>query len=198
VQAIRIIQGEHRALAAVLHGMLHVVREIRYFDVKPNFELLGAMTYYIQAFPERLHHPKEEAYLFKFLRLRHPDAAPLLDRLHAQHQLSGVQVRAMQDALVRYQQNGAGEFPAFAGAVAAYAAFHWDHANIEDNKLLPLARNHLTTEDWKTIDAAFMAHADPLLGTEASAEFNELFRKIVSLAPPPLGIRPKLEAVPRR
>jgi len=29
VQAIRIIQEEHRSLAAVLHGMLYLVHEIR-------------------------------------------------------------------------------------------------------------------------------------------------------------------------
>ena len=30
VQAKRIIEEEHRSLAAVLHGMLYVIREIRY------------------------------------------------------------------------------------------------------------------------------------------------------------------------
>ena len=51
----------------------------------PNFELLGAMIYYIDAFPERFHHPKEDEYLFRLLRVRHPDAAPLLDRLNIEH-----------------------------------------------------------------------------------------------------------------
>src|SRR5262249_47704398 len=138
--------------------MLHVVREIRYFAVEPNFELLAAMVHYIQAFPERLHHPKEEAYLFKYLRMRRPEVAPILDRLHAQHHDSAQKVRAIEETLERYRQAGHAQFPAFANAVAAYAAFHWEHAAVEENEILPLARAHLTAEDWLTIDAAFAAN----------------------------------------
>ena len=79
MEAIRIIVNEHRALAAVLHGMLYLVHEIRDHDDKPDFNLFGAMIYYIDSFPERFHHPKEDQYLYRFLRMRHPEAAPLLD-----------------------------------------------------------------------------------------------------------------------
>ena len=85
MQAIRTIQDEHRSLAAILHGMLHLVHAIRDRGVRPDFNVLGAMIYYIDAFPERFHHPKEDEYLFRFLRIRHPDARPLLDRLKSEH-----------------------------------------------------------------------------------------------------------------
>ena len=42
VQAKRIIEEEHRSLAAVLHGMLYVVREIRYVGIEPDFVLRQA------------------------------------------------------------------------------------------------------------------------------------------------------------
>ena len=58
----------------------------------------------------------------------------------------------------------------------------------EEDKLIPLAREHLTAEDWKEIDAAFVGHSDPLFGANAEAEYNSLFRKIVNLAPPPIGV----------
>ena len=44
MQAKRIIEEEHRSLAAVLHGMLYVVREIRYMGMQPDFVLLEAMA----------------------------------------------------------------------------------------------------------------------------------------------------------
>ena len=44
MQAKRIIEQEHRSLAAVLHGMLYVVREIRYGGAAPDFELLPAFA----------------------------------------------------------------------------------------------------------------------------------------------------------
>ena len=98
MQALRIIVDEHRALAAVLHGMLYLVHGIRDRGSKPNFELLGAMIYYIDAFPERFHHPKEDEYLFRLLRLRHPEAAPLLDRLKMEHRAGAEDPNARADA----------------------------------------------------------------------------------------------------
>jgi len=37
VQAIRIIEDEHRSLAAVLHGLLYMVRQVREHGAKPDF-----------------------------------------------------------------------------------------------------------------------------------------------------------------
>src|SRR5271166_1271540 len=122
MEAIRIIQDEHRSLAAVLHGMLYLVHEIRDRGATPDFEVFGAMVYYLDAFPERFHHRKEDQHLFARLRLRHPDAAPLLDRLETEHSLGAEKIRSLEQALTRYQQGGAAEFSAFLAAVEGYAA----------------------------------------------------------------------------
>ena len=67
---LAIIGDEHRSLAAVIHGLEFLVREARAAGRPPSFPLLRAMLRYIDAFPERLHHPKEDAYLFRKLRER--------------------------------------------------------------------------------------------------------------------------------
>jgi hemerythrin-like domain-containing protein len=190
MQAIRIIQDEHRALAAVLHGMGYLVREIRDGRAKPDFAVLGAMIYYIDAFPERFHHPKEDRYLFRILRKRYPEASTVLDRLGAEHDIGAHKIRALEQAFARYQQGGPAEFAAFATAVETYAAFHWQHMRTEEKEVLPLAREHLTPADWAEIDDAFLGHADPLLGADARAEYQALFRRIVNLAPSPIGLGP--------
>ena len=190
MDAIRIIHDEHRSLAAVLHGMLYLVRDTRLRASAPRFDVLGAMVYYIDAFPERFHHPKEDAYLFKFLRMRNPEAGPLVTRLESEHRAGAEKIRVLEQALERYEHGGACEFPAFAEAVQAYAAFHWDHMRTEEDKLLPLARLHLTTADWVEIDSAFLGHTDPLFGPAAGGEYDALFRRIVNLAPPPIGVGP--------
>jgi len=190
VHAIRVIYDEHRALAAVIHGMLYLVREIRYGGAEPKFDVLRAMVHYIHAFPERFHHPKEEAYLFRMLRTSSPHAAPLLDRLETEHRASADRIRNLELALARYEQEGAESFAPFAAAVADYAAFHWEHARAEETELLPLAEAFLTDAEWREIDAAFAGHSDPLVGADAGAEYATLFRHIVDLAPPPLGTGP--------
>jgi hemerythrin-like domain-containing protein len=190
VNAKRIIEAEHRSLAAVLHGMLYVVREIRFGGAEPNFELLDAMVDYIDTFSERFHHPKEDAYLFKLLRSRYPSAEPLLDQLVLEHQAGADKLRALRRMLQRYRETGIGAMPEFAARVAEFAAFHWDHMRLEEDKALPLATAHLTSRDWEVIDAAFLGHTDPLLGAERGAEYQQLFRRIVDLAPRPIGKAP--------
>ena len=192
MQAIQIILDEHRALAAVLHGLLFLIRNIRGRGDKPDFVVLGAMICYIDAFPERFHHPKEDDYLFPRLRERHPDAAPLLDRLAAQHEQGAEKIRALEQLLLHYQHRGAVEFSKFAAAAEDYAAFHWDHMRLEEKEVLPLAEKYLSVADWKAIDVAFLGHTNPMLGADAGTQYGALFTRIVNLAPPPIGVGPQI------
>jgi hemerythrin-like domain-containing protein len=190
MQAIRIIRDEHRAIAAILHGMLFLVRKIRDRGATPDFNLFGAMIYYIDAFPERFHHPKEDRYLFHVLRIRHPASASLLDRLEDEHRTGAYKIRALEQALARYQHGGVSEFPDFAKAVEDYAAFHWNHMRAEEDEVLPLAEKHLSAADWDGVDTAFLGHVDPMHGAGAEGEYQALFTRIVNLAPPPIGVGP--------
>lgn len=190
MRAIQIIEDEHRSLAAVLHGLLYLVREIRLRGVAPDFELLGAMLHYIDAFPERFHHPKEDAYLFRKLRERDPSAAALLDHLEAEHVEGARLIQGLKDALARCQHEEGRDIANFAQRAADFASFHWDHMRREETEVLPRSRNHLTAQDWEEIDTAFADNDDPLLGANARDAFRQLFRKIVNLAPPPLGVGP--------
>ena len=81
MKAIEIIQDEHRAITAVVEALRHIVAEIGAGRIAPDHALLGALFHYIGQFPERLHHPKEDEFLFARLRVRRPDAAPVLDGL---------------------------------------------------------------------------------------------------------------------
>ena len=187
MQALRIIRAEHRSLAAVLDGMIYLVHQIRDRGAEPDFNLLGAMIYYFDAVPERFHHPQEDEYLFHRLRLRHSDAVPLLERLRSEHRAGAEKIRTLALALTRYQQGGAAEFSNFITAVEAYASFQWKHMATEEKEVLPLAEKYLTAPDWKVIDAAFLGHTDPMLGTQAGTEYKALFDRIFKLAPPPIG-----------
>ena len=173
--------------------MQHIVREIRDHGVEPRFDALGAMIYYIDAFPERFHHPKEDRYLFRLLRARYPSAGAIIDRLEAEHLIGAHKIRALEQALARYQSGGRPEFLAFAACVEDYADFHWKHMRCEEEELVPLAREHLTGADWEEIDRAFLGNADPLIGVDAGMRYRALFSRIVNLAPAPIGLGPAME-----
>jgi hemerythrin-like domain-containing protein len=187
MRAIHIISEEHRTSTAVLHGILFVLRHVGYGIAEPDFELLGAMISYLRVFPERHHHPKEDAYLFRLLRVRNPAIAPLLDRLHGEHRMNDAKLREIEERFSAYQRDGDAQLPALYEAVARYAAFHYAHMRVEEDEVLPAAAEYLTAADWSEIDAAFEGRTDPLLGAEEGFEFGTLFRRIVSMAPAPLG-----------
>jgi len=185
-KTLTVIREEHRALAGVLHALQYLVEQIAEGKRTPDFELLNAMVTYILAFPVRLHHPKEDEYLFSALRSRDAAVAPVLDELEAEHAQDRDLAQDLQDTLRRYQGD-AGERLAFAASVGGYAEFQWAHMRKEEDVILPAAERALSPEDWATIDSAFLSNQDPLVGVRVAEEFRELFQRIMSAAPAPIG-----------
>jgi hemerythrin-like domain-containing protein len=188
--AISIILDEHRSLAAVLHGLRHLAREMRDRGKAPDFRLLGAMLYYLDAFSEKLHNPKESAYLFARLRARTHDADAVIDELERQHAESAQLGRDLDHALARLEAGMSDGVALFSAAVERLMEEAWRHMATEEKVLIPLARKHLSAEDWTEIARAFGENGDPRFGAEPDHEFRDLFSRIVNLAPPPIGVGP--------
>lgn len=193
MKSLRIIQDEHRAITAVVEGLRHLVRAVSDGRMAPDHALFGAMFHYIETFPERLHHPKEDDYLFARLRLRRPEVAPILDTLSREHHVGNERFYELKAKWERFRDDPAA-LTAFADGVERYSHFHWRHMRREEDEVFPLARQALTTEDWQAIDAAFASNEDPIVGVPASKAFRELFRRIVAIAPPPWGVGPEIGA----
>jgi hemerythrin-like domain-containing protein len=186
---ITIIKDEHRALASVLSGLLHLIEQIRGGQA-PDFPLMTSILNYIQAFPDKLHHPKEDDYLYRILRERDPGAAATLDELQDEHQRGPDTMRALVQALQAYER-APEAFEAFAQAVSGYAQHQWAHMRTEEEVILPRAEKALLASDWAEIEAAFKSNADPLVGVGTQREFRDLFRQVVNLMPAPLGLGPE-------
>jgi len=194
-KAIRIIHDEHRSISAVLSGLKELALAARDPKLQPEFAVFHAMIHYIDEFPERLHHPKEDNYLFARLAERAPETRPLVEELRAEHVLGAKLVRDLESALLAFEVNGARDAPAFDAAVNAYAQFHWDHMRKEEKQLMPLAERHLTEADWRWIEAAFAGNRDPIADLR-ERDFADLFRHIVSLAPAPVGVGDRWKKTP--
>ena len=187
--AVTIIKDEHRALASVLSGLKYLIEQTRSAGQSPDFPLLKAMLAYIEAFPDKLHHPKEDEYVYKVLRERDPEVARTLDELLDDHRKGPLATRRMVDTLGAYELNSS-EFEAFAQAVADYSEFQYAHMRKEEEAVLPVAERAMRASDWAAIDAAFGSNADPLVGVSTQKEFRELFRAVVNLMPAPMGLGP--------
>lgn len=186
-ESIQILKSEHRSISAVLHGLKELARMAQDASVRPKFQVLRSMIRYIDEYPERLHHPKEDRYLFARLLARAPEAKPLIEALQAEHEQGARLVRELERALVFLEEGWPAGAREFRRAAEAYAEFHWQHMRREESELLPLAERHLTAADWVAIDAAFDANLDPIAGMSV-LEFEKLFTRIVNLAPQPVGL----------
>jgi len=189
-RALTIIKDEHRAMAAVLRGFQYLVQQIRNGQAKPDFKLMKSMLDYIEAFPDKLHHPKEDEYLYRILRERTDEVTATLDLLEHEHQQEPTWLNALRETLENYEQDASG-FDAFSEEVERYVASHFSHMNKEEDVIMPVAEQVLTAEDWTSIDAAFRSNEDPIVGAGTQREFRELFRRIVNLMPAPMGLGPE-------
>lgn len=185
-KSLDIIHEEHRAMAAMLSGLRTLATEIEVGRIRPDFDLLAAMIRYIDEVPEKVHHPKEDQYLFAKLRLRCPEALPYLAQLEVEHEQGQGRIRSLRAALEGYRQAGDAGFDGFHAALKRYVEEEWLHMNTEEHKIFPLARRHLTAEDWAEIDAAFLANGNPWEGP--AGEYAALFSRIVNMAPAPVGL----------
>ena len=188
--ALDMIRDEHRTLAALLHGMKHLVRDISAHRTAPDYGLLRAMLYYIDVFPERMHHPKEEAHLFTPLAKRTRAADEDLSILRAEHENGARLIRDLGHALLCWEHGATDGFAVFSAALESYAGFYTRHMEREEKRILPLALKVLLPEDWYTLQHAFAENHDPLHGDAREAHFRAVFSHIVNVAPPPIGVGP--------
>ncbi|MCX7897743.1 MAG: hemerythrin domain-containing protein [Rhodocyclaceae bacterium] len=192
-RALSIIQDEHRCLGAVLHGLRYVIRSLGGNGKPPDFKLIWAMLYYMDAFSQRLHDPREEAYLFARLKQRTHEADETIAALCQEHAESAQRMRALEQALGRFEAGVPGAAEAFVEAAEAQIEAAWRHMATEERVILPLAKRYLHPEDWAEIAEAFGEKGDPRFGPKPAHEFRELFTRIVNLAPPPIGVGPGSE-----
>ncbi|HEX9276340.1 MAG TPA: hemerythrin domain-containing protein [Casimicrobiaceae bacterium] len=191
-KAIDIIRAEHRALAAVLSALKAFVDGMAEGKFAADFELLGDMIRYLTEVPDQVHHPKEDLYLFAALRKRSPEATAILDELEDEHRNIHAEWNALARALDDFRSAGMSGLAAFREAVNRYYDFQWQHVSKEESRVIPLAIDVLPPQDWAAIDSAFAANDNPWEGP--AGKFRQLFTRIVTIAPAPIGVGPNAGA----
>lgn len=180
--AVATIEQEHRTLGTVISALQQWVAKVAKGHAEPDFGFFAAALYYINDFPERYHHPKEDEHLFKVLRCRTNRLDPAIDALQAEHVRSAQMIAYLEHTLVHYQGGALNGLARFKAAIDAYAAMLRDHMRKEE-ELLVHAPDYLNHEDWRQLAAAFKANDDPLYGSRASEEFCKLYLRVVNMLP---------------
>ncbi|MFP5466284.1 MAG: hemerythrin domain-containing protein [Gammaproteobacteria bacterium] len=192
-EALRVIREEHASLAAMLQSLIHMVRRGPQADGKDDaelyFDVLRAMLFYIDEFPEKHHHPKESDLLFPRVARAAPHTLSTIDQLERDHMHGEPRVRELMHMLMAWELLGDSRKQAFVDEVNRYVEFYLEHMRLEESVILPEAERCLTDEDWHALNAAFATNQDPLNGRiPRDPQFDRLFTRIVMRAPAPVGL----------
>ena len=187
--SLKAIHEEHASLAAVLHSLRLLLDQGPGDEPAVFFDVMRAMLFYIDEFPERQHHPKESQWLFPKVAERSPEAAQAIERLEREHVGGEAAVRELQHLLLGWELMGETRHQAFADALQHYIHFYLEHMRLEEAVVLPAAQQHLDAADWAAMDAAFASNTNPLAqGPARDPAYDRLFTHIVMRAPSPIGL----------
>ena len=187
--ALMIIRQEHAALSAMLRSLALMIERGPGEQPERFFDVLRAMLFYIDEFPEQLHHPKESNLLFPKVAKKAPEVRGAIDRLERDHMHSEKAVRDLLHLLLAWEMVGSSRKAAFVDALGPYVESYLDHMHLEETVILPAAQSALSDEDWMEVDKAFDLNADPLTGKyPPGPAFEKLFSRIVRKAPAPIGL----------
>ncbi|WP_423679419.1 hemerythrin domain-containing protein [Undibacterium sp. WLHG33] len=178
--SVDIIQQEHQHLSAVIQTMLDFVRSTDKGEAPPDLKLFRAILFYICEYPEKVHHPKEDKFLFSKIKERTHQLDNVLDALIEQHGNGEYLVRNLQNALLKYEFFGVPAFPHFRDLAEQYALFYYAHMQTEENEVLPVAKLVLNVNDWQEVDQAFMENRHQLDGAGERYRYEQLFSYIIS------------------
>jgi hemerythrin-like domain-containing protein len=181
---LRIIQLDHKRLAAITAAMLDFARRIPDGGPAPDPIVLRAMLYYIREYPEQFHHPMEDRFLFAALRNNTDDYDDVLDELQCEHIEGDVRLRNLEHALTRFELKGEAVLFGLRTLMEQYIEFCANHRRVEETLILPAAERLLSEGEWAAIDAAFEDRVDPFgEATFEGESLDSLYRLIVNTVP---------------
>ena len=187
--SLRIIHDEHAALTAMLRSLRLLVQRGPQDRPEQFFDVMRAMLFYMDEFPERLHHTKETKLLFPPVAERSAATREAIAQLTHEHDIGEALVRELQHLLLGWELLGDSRRAVFEAALKGYVDFYMSHIRLEETVVIPEAQKVLEPEDWHLLDKAFIDQSNPLTGKYPREPlYDRLFTRIAMHTPAPIGL----------
>jgi hemerythrin-like domain-containing protein len=187
--SLQIIRDEHASLGAMLKSMRMLIKQGPGESPQRFFDCLRAMLFYIDEFPEKLHHTKESTFLFPLVLKAAPELRDAIAQLERDHEQGEKAARELQHLLLAWELLGDSRMQVFLTESLRYLDFYQAHMTLEETLILPEAEKCLSEADWKQLDTAFRQNMDPLGGKyPPNPAYDRLFTRIVLRARIPIGL----------
>jgi len=147
----------------------------------PNYELMLDIVSYLREFPDRTHHPREDA-AFARLLAHDPTLSLPINRLLQEHRVIAVAGEELLTLLNEVVDGALIARASVEAAAATYLAYYRHHLATEEREILPRAASLLTPQDWNFVAGAVSHGPDPLFGDAPDDRYREL-RERIAVAP---------------
>lgn len=181
------LREEHRSICAVLDGLRCLSQYNLTGATTIDPRVFRGLLHYLETYAGRLHHPKEDQYLFTAMRQFGPRAEKVIAALERDHAGGENALRDLDHCLARCELANEKRFASFANAVADYARDYILHMKKEEEEIFPLALELLTPADWEAIDSAYRANTDPFITAQEVRDLKDILARVEAIAPPPIG-----------
>jgi hemerythrin-like domain-containing protein len=174
-ELIEILREDHRNIETLL---LVLERELNIFDraEQPDYEVVQAIIDYFRDYPDRCHHPKEDA-VFAKLKTRDPAATASVGDLEAEHLKGAKRLRLVARAVESVLSEQEVLRQTVDDIVRDFIEKERRHMEMEERILFPAAAKALLPEDWAEIDARL--RSDSSLDRANEEKFNSLRQRIL-------------------
>jgi len=169
---IQTLREEHRNIRRLLEVLDDQIEKIAMAG-DPNYDLLQSVANYFCDYPDRCHHPKEDA-VFRQLQARHPVEANAVGDLAREHRDAYARVRRFRDNVEAIFRDEVMPRSTVVSAGRSFVDAEREHMKMEEDTFFPVAASVLDEEDWKIIEANLKAMRDPLFGQLVEEEFRIL------------------------
>ncbi len=167
---------EHRnfeRLLKVLEEQLELFRR----GEQPDYGLMLDIVYYMTQYPDRFHHPHEDA---AFAQMADAKVNALIAQSREQHRVIAESGKTLMERLEAVAGSVAPLKAEIEQLARTYIEYLRRNMQQEEVKLFPLAQRVLTEDDWSVISALAPKVSDPLFGGRDQERYRILQRLIAS------------------
>ena len=162
---------------------IHIARLLDVMDMhlklfeegeKPDYVLMMDVMQYMTHYPDLFHHPIENL-VFKKLIERDSGSRLLVKELTNQHETLATRGAEFLDILRSVVEEQMVSRETLESKGKEYVQMLRRHADVEEGQAFPLARKHLTEQDWIDIRDTMEHMEDPLFGSTVENQYLALY-----------------------
>jgi hemerythrin-like domain-containing protein len=153
--SLRALQHEHQFIVNTFASTMQLLA--RGPGEKPEcfFDTLRSILFYLDEFPEQLHHRFESQILFPALIQENSSFTQVIKKLDVDHQSSEQEIRRLQHLLLGWEIMGDARRIQFEDSCRVFVNQYLDHIDTEEKEIFPAVLQCIPLEKLKKVDTAF-------------------------------------------